>query len=229
MNTLIQYSPAFRRLRNGLITAVALYGSWNVLAADSSQLDHKDASFIKEASQGGMAEIQLGKMVTDKAQNAELKEFGKRLQQDHTAANQELMQIAQKNGVTLPSELNRKENREADKLQDKTGADFDKAFAEYAIKDHEKDIDTYQKTLRDCKDADLRAWIDKNLPVLRQHLQMVRNVGSAVGVDQRTLSSADKYLSGTAVGTAPGSETGTSVNRNQQANPAPKENQQPQP
>jgi putative membrane protein len=201
---------------------MALWGTWNVLAADTtSQLDHKDSSFIKEASQGGMAEIELGKLAADKAQNADLKQYGQHLQQDHTKANQELAQIAQRSGVTLPAELNHKENREADKLQEKTGAEFDKAFAEYAIKDHEKDIDRYQKALRDTKDADLRAWIEKNLPVLQQHLQMARNVGATVGVDQKTLATADKYLSAQTggVGTAPGSETGTSVNRNQQANP----------
>ena len=110
----------------------------------------------------------------------------------------------------------------ANKLQDKTGADFDKAFAEHAIKDHEKDITKFQKALQNTKDADLRAFIEKSLPVLRQHLQMARNAGSAVGVDQKILSSADRMISGNdAVGTAPGTETGRSTTGNHIDHTAP--------
>jgi putative membrane protein len=228
-------SRGVRYLSHGLVAAVAL---WSVASAmaddrdtqstttqrdtlntsgrhDTTSLDRKEASFIKEAAQGGLAEVQMGKLAAEKGQNQEIKQLGQRLEQDHSKANQELTQLAQTKGVTLPSEPPRKEERMADKLQDKTGADFDKAFAEHAIKDHEKDITKFEKALRDCKDSDLRAFIEKTLPVLRQHLQMARNAGSTVGVDQKVLSSADRFISGDTgkegVGHGLSTETGRST------------------
>jgi putative membrane protein len=201
---------------------MVLWGGYSALA--DHQLDHKETAFIKDAAQGGQAEVEMGKIAAEKAQNAELKKFAEHLQQDHSKANQELTQLAQTLGVTLPTEPSRKENKVADRLQDKTGADFDKAFAEHAIKDHEKDITKFQKALQDTKNPELKAFIEKSLPVLRHHLEMARNAGSTVGVDQKILSSADKFLSenrvgtGTtsrnvidktdAIGTAPGSQSG---------------------
>ena len=224
-----------RFLTQGLVTAVALYGAWNVAAADrTSQLDHKDSAFIKDAARGGEAEVQMGQMGVSKAQNQEVKQLAQRLEQDHTKANQELTQIAQKDGVNLPTTPARKEERVADRLQDKTGAEFDKAFAEHAIKDHVRDIEKFQKALQTCKDPELKAFIEKNIPVLEQHLQMARTAGAAVGVDQKVLASADRLLNQTGkagtsslynqpnqgIGTAAGSQSGqgthsSDYNRNQ--------------
>jgi len=179
-----------------LIATVACLGALNLLAADrSTTLDHKEVAFIKDAAQGGEAEVEMGQLAQQKGQNSQIKELGTRLQQDHTKANQELTQLAQKENVTLPAEPTHKENRMTSKLQAKTGADFDKAFAEHVLTDHEKDIRKFQKALQDSKDPDLKAFIQKTLPVLRQHLEMARTAGAAVGVDQKALTAADRFLS----------------------------------
>jgi putative membrane protein len=223
----MKVSSRVRYVNQGLVAALALWGAAAHAADNSStsvgsssgstsirsansQLDHKDLSFLKEAAQSGQAEVQMGAMAAGKAQNQQVKQLAEHLQQDHSKANQELTELAQTKGVTLPTEPPRKEERMETRLQDKTGADFDKAFAEHAIKDHEKDITKYEKALQSCKDPEVKAFIEKNLPVLRQHLQMARNAGSAVGVDQKVLSSADKFLSrhNEGVGTSGSSQTG---------------------
>lgn len=216
MKTSIQFSK--KCLAPGLVAALALWGSWNVQAAAESngQLDRRDASFVRQAIEDNLGEIQLGKLAMQQGQNQQIKELGEHLQKDHMQANQELTQIAQKDGMTVPAELNRKETREADKLQGKTGAEFDKDFAAMVLKDHEKDIDKFQKALQNAQDPALKAWIAQTIPALRHHLQMARDAGSAVGVSQRELSSADRYLTeSNATGAAPGAETGTGLNRNQ--------------
>lgn len=60
-------------------------------------------SFIRQAAIGSMKEIHLGQLAEQKAQNQEVKQFAQRLVQDHTQANQQLMQIAQTKGISLPS------------------------------------------------------------------------------------------------------------------------------
>lgn len=219
MKTRTQRSLSLPRVSRAIVAIATAIGACQSYAADTSsntsQLDRSETSFIKEAYHGGIAEVEMGKTALLNAQNSQIKQLGEHLREDHSKAGQELAQIAQKNGITLTADVKRSDNRELNKLQKQTGAEFDKAFADAAIKDHTKDIDKYQKALRDTKNPELRAYIEKNIPVLKQHLQMARNAGSAVGVDQRTLSSADKYLSDTqtGLGTAPGSQTGTSINR----------------
>lgn len=207
-----------RSIHQSLVAAVALWGAATVLADDKEAKEghhgDKEVSFIKEAAKGGKAEVQVGKMASEKAHNSQVKEFAQHLVKDHSKANQELMQIAQKHGVTLPTDLTEKAEHAADKLEDKTGAEFDKAFIQHSIKKHQKDIKAYQTALEECQDTQLRAFIKNNLPALREHLQMAMNIGKSVGVDQSVLSSADQFLNqgqssrSEGLGTAPGSESG---------------------
>jgi len=243
MNMSRNYSLKY--LNHGVIAAVAVWGATSAFAAEqstdsattsstltgqstsgsqSSSFNRKEQSFLKEAAEGGQAEVEMGQMAAEKAQNAEVKRLGQRLVQDHTKANQELMQIAQKSGVMLPTESTHKENHMTQQLQDKTGAEFDKAFAQHALTDHEKDIRKYQSALQDAKDPEVKAFIQKSLPILRQHLEMARTAGAAVGVDQKTLSAADQFLSSQhqqGLGTAPSSETGSGSNQNSSSTTTP--------
>lgn len=196
----------------GLMAAVAVWTASTAFAADNGQLDHRDASFIKDAARDGQGEVELGKLAAEKGQSQDIKALGQHLQMDHTKVNQELAQLAQSKGVTLPTEQARKEERAENRFENKTGADFDKAFAEFIMKDHEKDIKSFEKEAQDGKDADVKAFAEKTLAGLRQHLQMARNAGATVGVDQRMLSAADRFLAShnEGLGTAPGAQTGQS-------------------
>src|SRR5213594_3757980 len=73
-----------------------LFPSGSALAAEtkSEKLSSSDANFIKEAAQSGMMEVQLGKFASEKASNDQVKEFGRRMEQDHSKANDELKKLA---------------------------------------------------------------------------------------------------------------------------------------
>src|SRR5438270_333894 len=105
-NASMNMNQGIRYLSQGVVAAVAVWGAATAAAADrdTTQLDRKDAAFMKEAAQGGEAEVQLGKLAAEKSQNQDIKQLGQHLEQDHAKANQELMQLAQTKGVTLPNE-----------------------------------------------------------------------------------------------------------------------------
>ncbi|MFO1501402.1 MAG: DUF4142 domain-containing protein [Verrucomicrobiota bacterium] len=185
-----------RYVTPGVIAAMAAWGAMTAMAADANtRAEKKDAAFIKEAAHGGKMEVMVGKLAVEKGQDAQVKQLGQRLQDDHSKANEELMQIAQKRGVVLTEDDSRKDEKAMTKLHDKTGAAFDQAFVENALTDHEKDIQKFQRASQEVNDAELKGFIEKTLPVLRQHLEMARAAGAAVGVDQRKLNSADRFLS----------------------------------
>ena len=157
-------------------------------AGASQKLSHGDKEFIEDAAKGGMFEVQSGQLAQQKASDAAVKEFANRLVQDHTKANDELKQIAEAKGVKMPEKEKWGERREMNKLDKLSGASFDREFAQRAVKDHEKDIKDFEKAASKVKDPDLKAWAEKQLPVLREHLAMAQKLPEAGS--QRTASNA---------------------------------------
>jgi putative membrane protein len=153
----------------------------------SNKLDHADKEFIEDAAKGGMAEVETGKLVAQKASDPSVKEFGNRMVQDHGKANDELTQLAQSKGVKMPDKEKWGDRHEMSKLQKLSGADFDREYAQHAVKDHEKDVKKFQKAAQSAKDPDVKAFAAKTLPVLQEHLAMAQKLAGA-GNNKRSSS-----------------------------------------
>ena len=145
-----------------------------------------DRSFAHEAAIGGMAEVELGKLASDKATSADVKQFGQRMVDDHSKANDDLKEWAQKANVTLPTQLDAKHKATRDRLAKLSGAAFDRAYMHDMVQDHEKDVAAFRKASRSAHDADLKAFAAKTLPTLEEHLQQAKKVqGEVVGTTGR--------------------------------------------
>ncbi|MEO7297312.1 MAG: DUF4142 domain-containing protein [Verrucomicrobiota bacterium] len=131
--------------------------------------------FIKDAAQGGVAEVNMGELGTQKGQDPAVKELAQRLVADHSKANAELKEIAQKCGIALSAEVDAKQQKMMDHLNSLSGAEFDKAFAMHMVKDHKKDIAKFEKAAA-SKDADVAAFAKATLPTLKEHLQMAEKI-----------------------------------------------------
>jgi len=140
----------------------------------SSSLSSDDRKFAMEAAMGGMLEVELGRLATQQGASAAVKQFGQRMVDDHSKANDELKQVASTKGIALPTELDEKHKDQLAKMQKMTGADFDKAYSKAMLSDHVKDVAAFEKQSTKGGDADLKAFASKTLPTLQEHLQMVR-------------------------------------------------------
>ena len=139
--------------------------------AQGAKLARGDRRFIEDAANSGMFEVQVAQLAAAKATDPNVRSFASMLVDHHTAANNELVQIANARGVELPAAPKRALRRDVEKLGKKNGDEFDRDFVRnVGIKAHEKDIKTFQKASEDVKDAQLKAFVDKTLPVLREHL-----------------------------------------------------------
>lgn len=134
------------------------------------RLARGDRKFIQDAAEGGMFEVEAGQLAAAKSSDDQVKSFANTLVEQHKAANTELTQLANSKGVELPAAPSHGERRKVEKLGKLSGSKFDNEFVKTAIKDHEKDIKKFQKASGKVKDPDLKAWIDKTLPTLREHL-----------------------------------------------------------
>jgi putative membrane protein len=150
--------------------------------AASQKLSKADQTFLKEAIQGDMAEVQMGQLAQQKGQSEDVKQFGQMLQQDHGQHLQKAQQIAQQNGMTPPTEPSAEAKKMHDKLSKMSGAQFDRAFAKDMVADHKKDIAKYQKEAKGK--GSLAQFAQETIPTLQKHLQTAQQIeskGAAVG------------------------------------------------
>ena len=158
------------------------------MAHEKSTLSSADKKFIDKAAEGGMAEVQLGKLASEKAENSQVKQFGERMVKDHSAANDKLKQIASEKGVTPPSEMDASTKREYDRLSKLSGAQFDREYMTHMVSDHEKDIKEFKSEEKSAKDADVKSFAQNTLPTLEEHLRLAKSA-EAAAKNEKTASS----------------------------------------
>jgi putative membrane protein len=146
-------------------------------ARKDDKLARGDRKFIEKAAESGMFEVQVSQLAASKATDNNVKSFASMLVDHHTAANNELVQLANARKVELPPAPPRAKRRDMEQMGKKSGAEFDREFVrEVGIKAHEKDIKLFEKASKEVKDPQLKAWVDKTLPNLREHLAMAEKL-----------------------------------------------------
>ncbi|MEP6571977.1 MAG: DUF4142 domain-containing protein [Gemmatimonadota bacterium] len=143
-------------------------------------LSAADRQFVETAGNGGLAEVVLGCLAKQRATNPQVKEFAQRMIDDHSKANQQLMQLSVQKGVTLALQLQGDPKAAMDKLSGLTGAAFDKAYMNDMVSDHQQDVAAFEHESTGGQDADTKALATQTLPTLRQHLELAQQVNAAV-------------------------------------------------
>jgi putative membrane protein len=151
--------------------ALALFA----FAATAWAMGQKDKKFIFDASETGLAEVKVGQLALERG-TSDLKPFAQHMIRDHQLANQELQGIAAAKGVTIAVEPNAEQRSEYARLEKLSGKEFDKAFAQLMVNDHEKIVDQFEKQVKNGEDADVKQWAEKMIPVFKHHLKMAQDL-----------------------------------------------------
>jgi putative membrane protein len=154
--------------------------SSNMKPGATASVPAADKAFAEKAAVGGLAEVEMGKMAQQKGSSDQVKQFGSRMVDDHSKANDELKQIASSKGITLPTDLDAKHKSKMDKMQKLSGAQFDRAYMDDMVADHKEDVADFKKQASSGKDSDLKAFASKTLPTLEDHLKMAQSTDAAV-------------------------------------------------
>lgn len=131
----------------------------------------EDSDFLVAAAETDMKEIELGKLAQQKSTNPDVQALGKMMVEQHTKSLADLKAAAAKKNISIPETLTDKGQDAYKDLNDKTGHDFDKAYADKMVDGHEKLIDEMEKASEKATDADIRMWAANMLPTLRTHLE----------------------------------------------------------
>jgi putative membrane protein len=142
--------------------------------SDTKKVSRADQRFIKDAAAGGMMEVELGKVAADKGTNDKVKQFGKRMQEDHGKANDELKKIAADKGVEIPTALEGKHKKTVDRLSKLSGEEFDRQYMRAMVDDHKEDLEKFQREADKGADPAVKQFASKHVPVLKKHLELAQ-------------------------------------------------------
>ncbi len=161
------------------LAAALLFGA--SLAAAADKLSMGDSRFIKDAASGGLLEVELGRLAAEKAASQQVKDFGKKMEQEHGKANTELKQLASSKNVQIADKLDGKHKSTYDRLAKLSGERFDREYMKTMIDDHKADVDKFKKEAEKANDSDVKSFAAKTLPTLEKHLELAQSTGQQVG------------------------------------------------
>ena len=140
-----------------------------------------DQRFVMNTNWDGIAEVELGKLASEKAVNPDVKSFGQRMATDHGKAGDELKTLAQSKGITLPTDMDAKHKSVRDRLIKLSGEAFDHAYIVEMVNGHRQAVVAFRTEARSGKDPDIKAFAEKTLPTIEDHLKVAQSLNKAVG------------------------------------------------
>ena len=161
-----------------------LAGSGALTGVPGGGASMQDKDFLKEASQGGMFEIQAGKLAAQKGNGEDVKQFGQMMVDDHTKMNEQMMPVLVEAGVKPPTSLPGKEKKELAKLQGLNGDAFDKEYVTAMVKDHEEDKKAFQTEATGGQLPTEKSAAMQGVGTINGHLEKIKQIAQAHNVTQ---------------------------------------------
>jgi len=176
-----------KRARQGALLLIASLGlalaangiSYTQEAVKGREVRPKDGTddlFVFQASAGGLAEVKLGTLAARNASDPGVKRFADRMVTDHSKANTELANLANKAKLKVASRMDDEHEKALNNLLKLSGTAFDREYVAGQVKDHEATVALFEQHVKGGKNQDIKNWADKTLPTLRDHLKMARDL-----------------------------------------------------
>jgi putative membrane protein len=140
-----------------------------------------DKTFIKDASEGSLAEVNFAKLALAKSKDPNVRKFAERMITDHEKLIADMKPFTVKYHVT-PSGTPIMDHAKYEELKMKSGTDFDRAYVEAMVKDHTDDLEKFIKEENSTADPELKATVAKGEAVVKDHLMMIDNIAHMGGI-----------------------------------------------
>jgi putative membrane protein len=136
-----------------------------------------DQQFVDFAAQTDMVEANLGQYAQTAASSQAVKDYGQKLTTDHTADYGQLGTAAQAANLKVPTAIDSEHDKMMIAPMEKLkGAAFDHKYAMEMVEGHTKAIAVYEKEAKDASSSDVKAYAEKALPTLKDHLSAAKEL-----------------------------------------------------
>jgi putative membrane protein len=157
-------------------------GTMGTDAGPVNQQAIADQTFVRKALEGGAAEVQLGQLAQQKSQSDDVKQFGQKMVEDHTQLGDQMKPIAKQLGVKEPKEPSKKDKQLMSKLQSLSGPQFDEAYIQAMVKDHNQDLKEFKDAAQMAQDPNLKQVAQQGVGTISHHLQMIQQIAQSHNV-----------------------------------------------
>jgi putative membrane protein len=177
-NTCVAAVAALALLLAGSAFAQSEKSSTNKAEPQSKPAIHQmsDSEFARKASWANLAEVKLGDLAEQKATTQAVKDLGQHMVTDHDKAEDNLKSVATRDNITLPGQLDARDQATYERLSKLSGQAFDRAYARDMVRNHAADVTMFRHEANDGKDAGIKTFAAQTLPTLQDHLKEAREV-----------------------------------------------------
>ena len=156
----------------------------------------EDIEFVLDAAKGGLAEVELGKLAAERAQSDEVKKFAQRMVDDHTKANEQLKQIAERKSIKLPTDVDSKDKALMQRLEKLNGPAFDRTYLNAMVNDHVKDVNEFKREASAGRDPQVKSFAESTLPTVEEHLQQAKQTRTQTPASRTSSTTKSPATSG---------------------------------
>ncbi|MFG3602032.1 DUF4142 domain-containing protein [Micromonospora chersina] len=169
--------------RLGLLAALVLVGLAPAAAAQAAaQPSTQDTQYLQALHQVNLFEITAGNLAQQKGQNQQVKDLGKMFVTDHTQLDQTVQSTAQQLNVQLPADPTADQQKVLDRLNNLSGAEFDKAWVTAQLAGHVQAIQATQTEISQGSEQSVVQIAQDALPVLQAHYDALVALAQTLGV-----------------------------------------------
>ena len=148
---------------------------------------NKDRKYIVNVDNHHNMEIRLGQLAEERGRDESVKEFGRRMAQDHSELRKQWLTMISNSGMKFKSGMGPKHREKIDYLQQFSGREFDREYMTLMTKHHRGYVSYFSKEGRAANYAGVRRAVNRAIPTLQQHFQLAKRIGGRVGADTITV------------------------------------------
>ncbi len=138
--------------------------------AQAAPATSADRAFVAKVSQGGMFEVQAGRLADQKGSTPDVRDFGAMEVHDHTGVGDKLKAASDHSGITFASQLNPEFAGKLAYLQTLSGPAFDAAYMDEMATLHAADGAAFAREAMDGGSPEFRAFGTETHKIVQRHI-----------------------------------------------------------
>lgn len=149
-------------------------------------ISQADSDFLRAALRGSEKETAMAQLALNRAGSEYVKQFARRMLDDHSLVNRQMKLIARRGGIDIGKTDKYTPNEAVAPpgfLQELRGADFDSWYMAEMVKDHQNDIADFEREANNGTNSVVSVWAAQKLVTLRQHLDAAQDIAGPQGVE----------------------------------------------
>lgn len=155
---------------NPLLLALA-FASLSVTAAFAAEkASDADKAFVAKVSQGGMYEVELGKVAEKQGSTADIIDQGNTEAHDHELVGEKLKAAAKSADITFSTDLNDEFKARLAKISSLSGSAFDKAYIADMEKIHAADGAAFLQEAKAGTAPSLKTFAAETYNIVQRHV-----------------------------------------------------------